>query len=123
MRTGRRRKKMMTTKFRNIRTLDDIQRAKRRLGKKLRVTENSISKKTDLKKLLLDSTESMGSFFGNKNMNIERLEYLLPLGVNYILRLIKSKPTRKQIKRLSIYSGIGSVLALLVYQYLGKRKT
>ena len=114
---------MKTTKFRSIRTLDEMHKVKLQLGKKLRVTENSISKKADLGKLLLGSTENLGSFSGSKSMDIEGLEYLLPLGVKYILTLIKSKPNRKYYKRLSVYSAIGSIVALFVYQYLGKRKT
>lgn len=121
MRTGRR-KKMKTTKFRNIQSLDDIQKHKLRLGKKLRASEDSISEKTDLGKLLLGSSKSLGSFFDNKIMNVEDLEYLLPLGVKYISKLVKSKPNRKYLKRISIYSAIGSIAALLAYQYLGKRK-
>ncbi len=122
MRTEKRRKKMKIMKFRKLQSLDDIHRLKLRLVKKLSVTEKSISEKTDISKLLLNSTKSMGSFFGNKSMNIDGLEYLLPLGVTYITKLIKSKPNRKYLKRLSIYAAIGSVTALFVYQYLGKRK-
>lgn len=123
MRARRRRKKMKTMKFKNIRSLDDLHRHKLRLKRKLRVTENSISEKADVGRLLLGSTGSLGSFFGKKNKNIEGLEYLLPLGVRYINKLLKDKPNRRYYKRLSVYAAIGSIIALFVYQYLGKRKT
>lgn len=122
MKTGRRRKKMNKTKFKNIHSLDDIHKLKLRLGKKLRATENSISTKTELGKLLLDSSENMSDFFSKQSIDIEDLEYLLPLGVKYFLKILKNKPARKQFKRISIYSGIGSILALFLYQYLEKRK-
>lgn len=114
---------MMTTKFNNIKSLDDIHNHKLRLEKKLRKTENSISEKTDMGKVLLDSTERIGSFLGDKSMVIEGLVYFLPLGVKYILKLINKNPGKKHKKNLIVYSAIGSVLAFLTYQYLKHRET
>lgn len=112
----------MEKKFKDIRSLDDIQKRKRKLAKKLRRSENSLTEKADIGKILLNSTESLGSFFGRKSMPIEDLEYLLPLGFKYISKLVKSKPDKKYLKRFSIFFAIGSILALSSYQYLKKRE-
>jgi len=111
------------TIFDDISSLEDIQKRKLRLEKKLRVNEKSISDKTDIINLLFNNKEGFGSFFGEKDSKMAIMENLLPLGVNYILKQIQNNPDKKLLKKLIIYSVFGSLSALLVYQYLKYRKT
>ena len=109
--------------FSNIHSLEDIHKLKLRLEKKLSVTEKSISDKTDVAKLLFSTNKGVSSFIGEKDSKLVIIGYLLPLGIKFLLKLIQNDPDRKLFKRLLIYSALGSVTALLVYQYLGNRKT
>jgi hypothetical protein len=109
-------------KFENIHSLDDIHKVKRHLKKKMRVTEKSISDRTDLAKLLLNDNERLGRFYSEDNRNPEMLGNLLSLGIKHVFKLIKKKSNKKYLRRILIYSAIGSVLAFSVYQFLGKRQ-
>ena len=107
--------------FSNIHSLEDIHKRKLRLNKKLSVIEKSISDKTELAKLLFNTNERLNSLFGKKDSKLEVIGYLLPLGIKYILKQIHNNPDRKHFKRLLIYSALGSVSALMIYQYLVNR--
>jgi len=115
-------KKKRRTTFRNVHSLEDIQKLKLRLDKRLKVTEKSISEKTDIASLLF-STKKIQS--GLSDEEVEKLGiagYLLPLGIKYVIGQMQKKPNSKFIKRLLIYSALASVSAYMVYQFIDKRK-
>lgn len=113
---------MKTAIFSNIHSLEDIRKRKLRLQQKLDITEKSISDKTDITKLLFNSSERLSSLFGEKDKTSEIIGSLLPLGIKYLLRQIRNNPKKKPFKRVLIYSALGSLTAFLVYQYFKKRK-
>ena len=113
---------MKKTKFKNIHSLDDIHKARLQLLKKVRQTEKSISVKTDLGKLLIDAFERKGGISGEKGSDLEYIVYLLPLGLKYVLKLLKNNTGKKRFRRLLIYAAIGGTLAISVYQVLGKEQ-
>jgi hypothetical protein len=114
---------MKTKNFNNIRTLDDIQKQKLRLNKKIRLIEKSLTHKTDLAKLFFNPKEGLSSLFGETDNNPGIIGYLLPLGIKYVTSLFKKKPDKKRIKRLITYSAMGSITAFLIYQYMKYRKS
>ena len=114
---------MKKTTFSNIQSLEDIQKYKLRLKKELKASEKIISTKTDLAGLLLNTNKNIRNIDIDEDCNINIIESLLPLGIKYILKLLKSKPSKKQLKRLAVYSSIGGIVAILAYQYIGKRKS
>jgi len=107
------------TIFSNIQSLEDIHKRKLRLEKELKLTEKSISEKTTIVNLLSNVNEKTSRFFGERNNNQELIKYLLPLGLKYVLKIIRNNPDRKLFRRVLIYTALGSVSAILVYQYLG----
>jgi hypothetical protein len=114
------RRKMKTTTFNNIYFLDDIQKRKRRLKKKLRVAEKSIIKEVDFGKSFFSSERRLSSLFDDIEGDSTReiIGYLLPLGLKYVLKQIKKSPNKKLYKRLLIYTVLGSLSALMVYKYM-----
>jgi hypothetical protein len=121
--TGRRKQMKKTMKFKNIHSLEDIHKVRLQLEKKMRLTEKSISEKTDLGMLFLDTFEKMGVISSDRARGTEFIDYLLPLGLQYTLSLIKKNTSRKQFRQLLLYSTIGGVLSFFVYHLLGKGKT
>jgi hypothetical protein len=114
---------MKTKNFNNIRSLDDIQKQKLRLNKKIRLIEKSLTHQTDLAKLFFNPKEGLSSLFGETDSKLGIIGYLLPLGIKYLTSLFKKNPDKKQIKRLITYSAIGSITAFLIYQYMKHRKS
>ena len=111
---------MKKTKFKNIHSLEDIREVRLQLKKKVKLTEKSISEKTDLGKILIGALGNKGGTSGDKESYLEALGYLLPAGLKYIIKILKKNTGKKQFKRLLIYSAIGGAIALSVYQVLGK---
>ncbi len=114
---------MTMTIFNDISSLEDIQKRKLRLEKKLRATEKSISDKTDIFNLLSNNNEGSGSLFDEKDYKMAILANVLPLGITYLLKQIQNNPDKKLLKKLIIYSVFGSLSTLMAYQYLKYRKT
>lgn len=110
---------MKMTIFSSIQSLEDIHKQKLRLRNKLRLTEKSISKKSSIVDLLFKKDERISSFFDEKNNIHELINYVLPLGLKYLLKIIRNNTNRKPNKRVLIYTILGSVSALLVYLYMG----
>jgi hypothetical protein len=113
---------MKKTKYRNLHSLDDIHNARLQLKKKMRLTEKSISKKTDLGKLLLGAFEKTSGIPIDKDSSVELIGYLLPVGLKYVLKLLKKNTGSKKLRRLLIYSAIGGALAITFYQVLAKKQ-
>ena len=113
----------MTTIFKDIHSFEDIQKQKLALEKKLRVTEKSISEKTDLTRILFNNKAGLGRILGEKGGKTELIQNVLPLVINFIQKQIQNNPHMKLIRRVVIYSIFGSVSAFLVYKYLIYRKT
>ena len=114
---------MKKTNFKNIRTLEDIHRARQRLRKKMKMTEKSVSEKTELGKLILGAVKGTGEVLSGKSGGHESLGYLLPVVLQYVLRFLKKNTGRKQFRRLLIYSAIGGALALSVYRIINRQET
>ena len=114
---------MKKTKFKNIHSLEDIHKTRLKLKKKIRLTEKSISRKTDLGKLLIRSLEKKANIPGGMDSSPEVIGYLLPLGLKYVLGLFKRNISKKQFRRLLIFSAIGGALALSVYKIITRKKT
>ncbi len=114
---------MKTKIFSNIHSLEDIHKRKLRLEKKLSVSEKSISDTTDLAKLLFNTNERLSSFFDEQDTKLQIIGVLLVSGIKNMLKEIQNNPDKKLFKRLLIYSAIGSLSALLVYQFMENRKT
>ena len=113
---------MKTMIYNNIHSLEDIHKQKLRLKKNLKAIERSISEKSDIVRLLLNTSERKSSSSGDKNNKLELIGYILTTGIKYIREQIKSNPQKKQYKSLIIYSAIGSVSAFMIYQYLKQTK-
>jgi hypothetical protein len=119
----RRKRKMKRTVFSNIQSLEDLHKRKLRLEKKLIVTEKSISEKTDIAKLLINTSKRAGSLSGENDSDLEVLGYLLPLGIKLLLKQIQNNPDKIPLKRLLFYFIVGSIPTLLVYKYMEKSKS
>jgi len=113
--------KMKVMKFRNIHSLEDLHRQKVKLKKKLSLTEQSISSKTDIGKLLVSSSDKISGSFSEPNGNIEILGALLPIGIKYLTRQIKKNPDKKKVRKLLIYLAIGGAASFMVYKFIRNR--
>ena len=110
-------------KYKNIHNLEDLRKVKLKLEKKIRLTEKSISEKTDFGKLLLGTFQKMGNISSDKINGPEVIGYLFPAALHFILKNLKNDLSKKQIKRLMVYTVIGGLVAFTFYKVLGKRQT
>jgi hypothetical protein len=108
--------------FDKIHSLEDIQKKRLRLEKKLKETGESFSDTTDLSQLLKPGKAKGRSYF-ETDYKLAIIESLLSLGVEYIGKRMQNSQDKKLIKKLIIYSVFGSISALLVYNYINNRKS
>jgi len=113
---------MKKTIFDGINSLDDIQRHKKSLKKKAGEIEKTLSEKTSFAQLLLNTGDRLSDTLGEKDGVAEIAGYLLPLGIKYFKK-IKKNTSKKQLKKILIYSSVGILTAFVVYQFVSHRKT
>lgn len=109
-------------KFSNVHSLEDIRDLKLRLNKKIRVTEKSISDKTDIIGYLFNIKEIKGGLNDENGDKQGIAGYLIKLGIKYVMELLQKKSTSKSVKRFLFYSALAGVSAFAVYKFMEKRK-
>ena len=108
--------------FKDIYSLEDIQKQRLRLGKKLKVTVNSLSDKTDVANILFKSDKREDHTETGEDIMLEMIEFLLPLGIDFISRHLQNNMDKKHFKRLVILFIAGNLSALWIYNSLNNKK-